>query len=128
MGEFCAATSSSLGMRGETISWLGRGSLLPRGATAWLRRPGEELGQYPAECGLVGRRQALAEQRRHQLQVRFDGSQQGSPPIVGDRDLNTAPVVVGCAARDQTRLLHPGEQSAHTAFAEQHAIPQLFLT
>ena len=76
---------------------------------------------------MVGRRQAIAEQRRYKLQVRFNGSQQGGPPIVGDRDLHTAPVVVGRAARDQARLLHPDEQPAHTAFAEQHAIPQLFL-
>jgi thioredoxin reductase len=77
---------------------------------------------------LVGRRQAIAEQRRYKRQVRFNGSQQGGPPIVGDHNLNTAPVVVGCAARDQARLLHPDKQPAHTAFAEQHAIPQLFLT
>jgi hypothetical protein len=77
---------------------------------------------------LVGRRQAVAEQRRHQPQVRFNGSQQGGPPGVGDRDLDAAPVVVGRAARNQARLLHPGKQPAHTAFAEQHTIPQLFLT
>ena len=76
---------------------------------------------------MVGHRQAIAEQRRYKLQVRFNGSQQGGPPTVGDRDLNAAPVVVGCAARDQARLLHPDEQAAHTAFAEQHAIAQLFL-
>ncbi len=74
-----------------------RSSLLPGGVAVRLR-PGEELRQYPAECGLVGRRQAIAEQRRYKLQVRFNGSQQGGPPIVD------------------------------TAFAEQHAIPQLFLT
>jgi hypothetical protein len=47
---------------------------------------------------------------RHQPQVRFNGSQQGGPPVVGDRDLNTAPVVVVRAARDQARLLHPDQQ------------------
>ena len=34
---------------------------------------------------MVGRRQAVAEQRRYKLQVRFNGSQQGGPPVVGDR-------------------------------------------
>src|SRR6266567_3813667 len=90
-----------------------RSSLLPGGVAVRLR-PGEELRQYPAECGLVGRRQAIAEQRRYKLQVRFNGSQQGGPPIVGDRDLNTAPVVVGRAARDQARLLHPDDLPAHS--------------
>src|ERR1700730_2157945 len=91
-----------------------RSSLLQGGATVRLR-PGKELGQYPAECGLVGRRQAIAEQRRYKLQVRFNGSQQGDPPIVGDRNLQATPVIVGRATRDQARLLHPDEQPAHTA-------------
>jgi len=60
--------------------------------------------------------------------MRIKGTQQGRPPVVSHRDLNTTPVVVGCTPRNQARLLHPDEQPAHTAFAEQHAIPQLFLT
>src|SRR5260370_22232013 len=80
-----------------------RSSFLPGGVTVRLR-PGQELGQDPAECGLVGRRQAIAEQCPDKLQVRVNGSQQGGPPLAGDRDLNTSPGVVGRAARDQARL------------------------
>ena len=81
-------------------------SSLLLGGVAVRLRLGEELGQYPAECGAIGRRQAIAEQRRDQLQVRFNGSQQGGPPIVGDRDLDTAPVVAGRAARERSRVSH----------------------
>jgi hypothetical protein len=34
-----------------------------------------------------------------------------------DSTLDTAPVVACHAARDQARLLHPGQQPAHAAFA-----------
>jgi len=47
--------------------------------------------------------------------VRVNGGKQGRLPGISDRDLHAAPVVAGCAAGDDSCLLHPGDQSVDPA-------------
>jgi DNA-binding transcriptional LysR family regulator len=102
------------------------GCLVLPGIVVRLRR-GQELGQDPGQGGAVGRGQAVREQGGHQPQVRLHGREQGGLAVAGDRDLDAAPVVVGRAAGDQARLLHPHQHPADAAFAEQEAVPEVLL-
>jgi hypothetical protein len=88
---------------------------------------GQEFRQYLAERRAVGRSQARGEQGRYQLQVRVNGSKQRSLAGVRHRYLQAAQVVAGRPTGNDSGLLHPHEQPAHAAFAEQYPVPQLFL-
>jgi hypothetical protein len=90
-------------------------------------RFGEKLRQCLAERRAVGVSKASGEQGRYQLQVRVNSSKQSGVAGISHRYLHAATVVASRHAGDDSGLLHPREQPAHAALAEQHPVPQLFL-
>jgi hypothetical protein len=88
----------------------------------------KQLRQHAMERDPVGGSKTVGEQLVHELMMRGRRSGQASTALVGQRNLDTPPVLVWGAPGDQPCLCHSNKQSADSAFAEKEPVPQRALS
>lgn len=76
------------------------------------------------ERDTVSGRKTVGEKRVDKLKMRGHSSGEGLTSLVGQRNLDTPPVLVRGASRDEPCLCHSNEQSADSAFAEKEPAPE----
>lgn len=76
------------------------------------------------ERDAVSGRKTVGEKRGDKLKMRGRSSGEGLTSLVGQLNLDTPPVLVRGASRDEPCSCHANEQSADSAFAEKELAPQ----